>query len=155
MKRAMTITYEVENGLYINMTNRCSNSCEFCIRKNGDGAYGSDSLWLEHEPSVSEIEADVIHTLTGLTVISVPGVNTLSHLKATLEEMKSRGLKEVKTAFDMDMMTNHNVRNGFINLLSLLDSMDFNFGTYVWDARYKGLDDYVYNQNYRALLLLE
>ena len=43
----------------------------------------------------------------------------------------------------MDMMTNHNVRNGFLNLIELLDSMDFKFGTYVWDARYKGLDDYV------------
>ena len=55
----MTITYEVENGLYINITNRCSNSCEFCIRKNGDGAYGSDSLWLLREPTVEEIKADL------------------------------------------------------------------------------------------------
>ena len=55
----MTITYEVENGLYINITNRCSNSCEFCIRKNGDGAYGSDSLWLVREPTVEEIKADL------------------------------------------------------------------------------------------------
>ena len=29
--------------------------CNFCIRKNGDGAYGSDSLWLLREPSVEEI----------------------------------------------------------------------------------------------------
>ena len=55
----MTITYEVENGLYINITNRCSNSCEFCIRKNGDGAYGSDSLWLIREPSIEEIKEDI------------------------------------------------------------------------------------------------
>ena len=51
----MCITYEVETGLYINMTNRCSNKCEFCIRNNGDGAYGSDSLWLEREPTVDEV----------------------------------------------------------------------------------------------------
>ncbi|MBQ8351070.1 MAG: radical SAM protein [Clostridia bacterium] len=51
----MTITYVVENGLYINMTNRCTNRCDFCIRKNGDGAYGSDSLWLEREPSKEEV----------------------------------------------------------------------------------------------------
>ena len=59
MKKALTITYEVENGLYINITNRCSNSCDFCIRKNGDGAYGSDSLWLVREPTVEEIKADI------------------------------------------------------------------------------------------------
>ena len=55
MKKGMCITYEVENGLFINMTNRCSNSCTFCIRNNGDGAYGSDSLWLLREPTVDEI----------------------------------------------------------------------------------------------------
>ena len=55
IEKTMTITYEVEDGLYINMTNRCSNSCTFCIRNNGNGAYGSDSLWLAHEPSVDEV----------------------------------------------------------------------------------------------------
>ena len=51
----MTITYTVEGGLYINVTNRCTNRCDFCIRNNGDGAYGSDSLWLVREPSEEEI----------------------------------------------------------------------------------------------------
>ena len=55
MKRDMTVTYIVDGALYVNVTNRCTNSCSFCIRKNGDGAYGSDSLWLEHEPTEDEI----------------------------------------------------------------------------------------------------
>lgn len=59
MKKAMTICYEVGDSLYLNITNRCSNRCEFCIRNNGDGAYGSDSLWLVREPSVEEILASV------------------------------------------------------------------------------------------------
>ena len=52
---AMTIVYEVGKNLYVNITNKCPCSCTFCIRKNGDGAYGSDSLWLEREPSLDEI----------------------------------------------------------------------------------------------------
>lgn len=52
---AMTIVYEVGNNLYVNLTNKCPCSCTFCIRNNGDGAYGSDSLWLEHDPSDQEI----------------------------------------------------------------------------------------------------
>ncbi len=52
---AMTIVYPVGNKLYVNLTNRCPCSCTFCIRQNGDGAYGSDSLWLEHEPTEAEI----------------------------------------------------------------------------------------------------
>lgn len=51
----MTVTYRVERGLYVNITNKCTNNCEFCIRHNGDGAYGSDSLWLEREPTEDEI----------------------------------------------------------------------------------------------------
>lgn len=59
MKKEMNITYEVDSGLYINITNRCTNRCEFCIRNNGDGAYGSDSLWLMREPTAEEIKAAI------------------------------------------------------------------------------------------------
>lgn len=51
----MTVTYTVRNGIYVNLTNKCSNSCDFCIRQNGDGVYGSDSLWLEREPTAEEV----------------------------------------------------------------------------------------------------
>lgn len=55
MKKSMTIVYEVGDNLYVNLTNKCPCSCTFCIRQNADGAYGSDSLWLEHEPSAEEV----------------------------------------------------------------------------------------------------
>lgn len=51
----MTILYEVGNNLYVNVTNKCPCACTFCIRNNGDGAYGSDSLWLDREPSLEEV----------------------------------------------------------------------------------------------------
>ena len=54
MKKGMTVYYEVDGALYVNLTNRCNNNCSFCIRKNGDGAYGSDPLWLEREPTEEE-----------------------------------------------------------------------------------------------------
>ena len=57
--KAMTISYEVGNNLYLNLTNQCPCACTFCIRNNGDGAYGSDPLWLEHEPTMEEIKADL------------------------------------------------------------------------------------------------
>ena len=59
MKKAMTISYEVGNNLYLNITNKCPCNCSFCIRTHADGAYGSDPLWLEHEPSMDEIMADL------------------------------------------------------------------------------------------------
>ena len=54
---AMTILYPVGTALYINLTNQCPCNCTFCIRNNGEGAYGSDSLWLEHDPDFEEVKA--------------------------------------------------------------------------------------------------
>lgn len=54
----MTITYELGKSLYVNITNRCSNDCDFCVRQNHDGVNGKDSLWLDREPTVGEIKAD-------------------------------------------------------------------------------------------------
>ena len=53
--KGLTFVYAVHDNLYINLTNRCPCSCTFCIRHNGDGAYGSDSLWLEREPTCEEV----------------------------------------------------------------------------------------------------
>ena len=51
----MTITYKVKNGIYVNMTNRCPCACTFCLRHNAPGVYGSEPLWLDREPTVSEV----------------------------------------------------------------------------------------------------
>jgi TatD family-associated radical SAM protein len=61
----MTITYPVGNSLYLNITNRCTNACEFCVRTQSDGYY-ADNLWLEREPTVQEICNDLAsHNLDG------------------------------------------------------------------------------------------
>lgn len=55
----MTITYEYEGALYVNLTNRCDCNCVFCLRHNGHkGSIYADDLWLEHEPTVEEALAD-------------------------------------------------------------------------------------------------
>ena len=51
----MTITYQVKSSVYVNLTNRCPCNCTFCLRHNGPGVYGSDSLWLEREPTLDEV----------------------------------------------------------------------------------------------------
>ena len=54
----MVILYEVHNGLYVNMTNKCPCNCTFCLRQTRDEMEGSGSLWLEREPSVDEVKAE-------------------------------------------------------------------------------------------------
>ncbi|MDD5952194.1 MAG: TatD family nuclease-associated radical SAM protein [Oscillospiraceae bacterium] len=55
----MTITYRYKDNLYVNLTNRCPNRCEFCLRTTGDKVGDSGSLWLEREPTVDEIWASI------------------------------------------------------------------------------------------------
>ncbi|WP_367343779.1 TatD family nuclease-associated radical SAM protein [Methanomethylovorans sp.] len=49
-----TLAYEVHNNLYLNITNRCSARCTFCIRDKADGVYGYD-LWLSREPTLEDM----------------------------------------------------------------------------------------------------
>jgi TatD family-associated radical SAM protein len=52
--RMDTIYYEAHKNLYINLTNRCSADCVFCIRNFADGVYGYN-LRLSKEPTTEEV----------------------------------------------------------------------------------------------------
>lgn len=56
----MTITYTHENNLYVNVTNKCSNLCVFCIRNSHDTIDDGGNLWLEREPTREEILKDIL-----------------------------------------------------------------------------------------------
>ena len=45
------------NKIYINMTNRCSCSCTFCLRTTKKMAE-TNSLWLQKEPTIEEVIAE-------------------------------------------------------------------------------------------------
>ena len=86
-----------------------------------------------------------IHALTGLSVLAVPGVNGLSQLSETLTDLqRNHGLESIKSAFDMDYTSNYHVQTGYAALYALLDKLDLTYSTYLWDPRYKGLDDYIW-----------
>ncbi|MCL2406889.1 MAG: TatD family nuclease-associated radical SAM protein [Defluviitaleaceae bacterium] len=58
----MTIFYRLFDKLYVNVTNRCSCACIFCIRDGGDGVGDANSLWLEREPTLEEIKTAFLAT---------------------------------------------------------------------------------------------
>ena len=90
------------------------------------------------------MKADIIHALTGQTVLAMPGVNSLAQLGPVLEQLQAQGLERMMTAFDMDYLTNPHVGEGQRNLAALLEQRGIPYGTYLWDPRYKGLDDYIW-----------
>lgn len=55
----MTISYVLDQKLYLNITNQCPNRCDFCIRTTHDGVGDGKNLWLEREPTLEEIKSDL------------------------------------------------------------------------------------------------
>ena len=53
-----TITYRYKDAIYINLTNRCTNNCTFCVRNNHDGV-GGYHLLLDSEPSAKDVIAQL------------------------------------------------------------------------------------------------
>ena len=53
-KRNPSVVYWLGNNLYLNVTNRCSNSCYFCFRKFKNGIR-EFNLKLEKEPTSEEV----------------------------------------------------------------------------------------------------
>ncbi len=53
------LVYSLEGKVYINLTNRCTNACVFCLRNDKDDVCGQD-MWLESEDITAE---DVIAQL--------------------------------------------------------------------------------------------
>lgn len=57
---ANTLVYLLDGKIYINLTNRCTNDCIFCLRKDKDDVKGQE-LWLDDENSTA---VDVIKQLS-------------------------------------------------------------------------------------------
>lgn len=136
MKKAMTISYEVGNNLYLNFTNKCPCACTFCIRNNGDGAYGSDPLWLEHEPTPDEIWADLDSRDLGRyeeIVFCGFGEPTerLDVVVSVADELKARGVQAVlriNTNGLGDLVNGRSIAADLCNVMDVI-SVSLNAGT--------------------------
>jgi len=86
-----TFVYEYNGKDYINLTNKCTNSCTFCIRNGHDGV-GGHELWLKKEPTADEViellkenKRDVVFCGFGEPLIK------LEEMKKIAEFVKSYG----------------------------------------------------------------
>jgi len=53
-----SLAYWFGNNLYLNITNKCSNNCYFCIRNFRD-SIGDFKLKLENDPSISQVISEL------------------------------------------------------------------------------------------------
>ena len=58
-KRKDTYLYALDGNLYVNLTNKCSNGCDFCVRNERESYYGH-YLWLQNgDPTAEKVMAVV------------------------------------------------------------------------------------------------
>lgn len=55
----MNITYKYKNSLYINLTNRCTNVCTFCIKNKWKGKFRGHDLKLKIEPTAKQVIREI------------------------------------------------------------------------------------------------
>lgn len=101
--------------------------------------YPEDSVYLTEGP----LKADIINYFLDVPVIAIPGVNALSNLEIMLDELKKMDVSTIVTCFDMDFLSNQNVKEAYARLTSLIRQKGFNCKKKKWDPEYKGLDDYL------------
>ena len=61
----MSILYRYGDSWYVNMTNRCPCRCRFCVRNRVRTLGDADSLWLVSEPTVGEVEGEILSRAAG------------------------------------------------------------------------------------------
>ncbi len=106
----MIITYEHGDGLYVNLTNRCSNACDFCVRSYGNTIYGN--LWLEREPTVEEIKESIFsRDLTKYSEIVFCGYGEPTERLADIREICA----EIRKKSDITIRINTNGHSDLIN----------------------------------------
>ncbi|MCQ2436184.1 MAG: TatD family nuclease-associated radical SAM protein [Clostridia bacterium] len=106
----MIITYEHGNGLYINLTNHCSNRCDFCVRSHGDTIYGN--LWLDREPSVDEVWQSITQRgLENYSEVVFCGYGEPTERLADMCELARR----IRQTSDIQIRVNTNGQSDLIN----------------------------------------
>lgn len=89
------------------------------------------------------MKGDIIHALSGLPVIAVPGVKTLKELEKKFTLLRSFGVETIVDCFDMDYLKNPNVQKACEKVKEMIISAGFRYERKLWDPAYKGLDDFL------------
>ena len=93
------------------------------------------------------LKGEIIHRLSGKTVIAVPGVNNLSELKLILPTLRDKGVEHIMIAYDMDFLRKKSVYTSYLQLRQVLQQYKFTSGTYFWPPKHNGLDDFIVASN--------
>jgi len=123
-KNVATLAYKIGNSLYLNITNRCSNTCIFCPKFDKYKLHGND-LFLKAEPSFEEVMIAVADP-KGISEIVFCGFGEslirLSLVVRIAQELKRRYSYPIRINTDGQANLVHG-RNIIPELVGLVDSI--------------------------------
>lgn len=127
----------------------CHYACDFIYDFLDDKVY---PVIKNHSITITEggMKGDIIHILSGESVVAVAGVNSLAEMKKDFSLWKRLGVQKVVDTFDMDYLTNKNVMKSRKKMKELLEKAGFQYEMRTWDVsvpgnhpELKGFDDYL------------
>lgn len=117
------VSYRIRNSLYLNITNRCTNACTFCAKRDDYHVKGH-YLKLPGEPSVAEVLAEVGDPAMYDEIVFCGFGEPLLRLDAVKEIAKGLKEKGARTRVNTDGLANlvHG-RNVLPELSGLVDAL--------------------------------
>jgi TatD family-associated radical SAM protein len=129
------ITYEVNDALYINLTNRCANNCCFCIRNHPESF--DFNLWLQKEPGLEEVFADIENPNIYSEVVFCGYGEPLERLREVIEICRYLKEKGVRTRINTNGQANLIWKRNIVpELCGLVDSISISLNA-------KNAEDYM------------
>jgi len=123
-----SITYKLENSLYLNITNRCTNHCDFCIRYKARTFHKKYPLWLDKEPTTKEILEAIGDPEQYKEIVFCGYGEPLIRLQTVKEVAKALRLSKVKIRLDTNGQANlFHGRNILPELKGLIDEISISF----------------------------
>lgn len=113
-EKSGTIVYQYKNNLYINLTNRCTAGCLYCIKNSWKGLFRGSNLAITHEPGVKEVLGAVEKFPADSREITFCGYGEplirLQELKEIAKALKEKGyVIRVNTSGHANLIHNRNI----------------------------------------------
>ena len=90
------------------------------------------------------LKGQIAHALSGKPFLSIAGVSQIKELERAFKCIQKNGkCKIIVDTLDMDDDTNEHVRQAHIELAWLAEKYGFTPKRFLWDRKYKGIDDYL------------
>lgn len=122
MDKQLIFAYKHYGSAYINLTNKCSNDCEFCLRRSGVGI-NQDTLWLQREPENADEVISQLDKIDEYSEVVFCGFGESTYKLELMVELAKKVKADKKTT---RLNTNGlgNLINGFDIVPSLSGCMD-------------------------------